>query len=617
MHMTIEEYLEKGNAALLENDLPTAREAYEAAIEQEETHAPAWHGLGHVLLREGELDQALECYEYASGEDEELTPPWTALGHLAVQQDEDQRAAQFYKNAIQLDPQDSEPWNGLGILYAGKLAKPQEAARCFLRAEHLGRERHANNTFVIFSQLPPQPFFSYRTIRDYMAPAAYPQWQAYREAVLEEALPLRAYLAWQNLQIEKGEHAPAKWDMWQGIIHFLMGDPAAGLTRLEKAQAETEGTDLMTAYYQIQCAWDFVEPEARYLETAVAAAEKYVPEVKSSGWGPFAKKQVAAPPLPPAELKQCYYAGLVFIENDELKKALLCFERIEKDFAPAAYLALWLTEELVLPKKKKQKAEVLLERENRERNFTEGIDAYPLSADTTSFLKQLTYVNHYLEVADAVDVLHYFAEFEGNPYDLEVHMGKDQPPFYQLWELPEELKDSFAADFRAHFCEQVESGLAEPLALLREKAGDQSVETAMAAAIETGEIPAAVTPSLSAYFQYRGQLEAPARHHLDLFAGIRQAGDTEEEDTGDEAAPTPAPPAQETLFLLDALTQPDARHAAGELAEHLETWRAVWENTPANYAGFREGLAEFIRNRPAPEPEEEMVVMEEISDEEE
>jgi tetratricopeptide (TPR) repeat protein len=612
--MTIEEYLEKGNAALETDDLPAAREAFEAIIEESESHAPAWHGLGHVLLREGELDQALECYEYAFGEDEDLTPPWTALGHLAVQQDEDQQATQFYKNAIQLDPQDSEPWNGLGILYASKLAKPQEAARCFLRAEHLGGERHANNTFVIFSQLPPQPFFSYRTIRDYMAPAAYPQWQAYREAVLEEALPLRAYLAWQNLQIENGGHAPEKWDMWQGIIHFLMGDPAAGLVHLEKAQAKTNRTDLMTAYYQIQCAWDFVEPETRYLETAVAAAEKYVPEVKSSGWGPFAKKQIAAPPLPPAELPQCYYAGLVFIESDDLKKALLCFERIEKDFAPAAYLALWLTEELVLPKKKKQKAEVLLERENREHNFTEGINVYELSADTTSFLRQLTYVNHYLEAADAIDVLHYFAEFEGNPYDLEIQMGKDQPPFYQLWELPQELKDKFAADFRDHFYQQIESGLAEPLALLREKAGDQPIEAALVDATGAAEIPAAVVPALTAYFQYQGQLEAPARHHLDLYAGIQSAGDAEAADTEGDG---PNPPAQNILFLLDALTQPGAHHTAGELAEHLEAWRAAWETPPADYVAFRAGLAEFIRNRPAPEPEEEMVVMEKISGEEE
>lgn len=611
--MTIEELIEQGQTALKQNDLPAAREAFDAAIEQEETNAPAWHGLGLVLLREGELDQALECFEYAAGENENLTPPWTALGHLAASLDEEQRAALFYKNAIQHNAQDPDPWNGLGILYAGKLGKPQEAVRCFLRAEHLGGGRHINNTVLLFSQLPPYPFFSYRIIRDYMPPAAYPKWAEFRKVTLEEALPLRAWLDWQSLKIANGQPAPDKWEMWQGIIHFLMGDPATALTYLDKAQSEKTETDLMIAYYQIQCAFDFVQAEAPYLEAALSVAEKYVPKVKSSGWGPFAKKKIEASPLSPAEREACYYAGLIFVENDDLKKALLCFERLEAEFPSAAYQALWLTEELVLPKKKKEKAEALLAREAEGRMFTDGISVFPLAADVDAFLRHLTYVNRYLELADAIDILHYHADFEGNPHDFEILMGKDQRPFYLLWEWTDEDRNRMIADLQSFFHQHVETTLAEPLAGLN-AAGHPSLETALAAAIGSNRLTADTTPLITAYFQYREKLEARSRRLLDLYA--QRPVETAEEQADEESAAAKAPDTR-LLFLLDALTQPEGLNLAGELAEHFAAWRAATETTPTDFHAFREQLEAFIRDRPAPEPEEDPVVMEEIRSEEE
>ena len=620
--MTLEEYLEKGQNALEQEDLQTAREAFEAAIEEEETYAPAWHGLGHVLLRDGQLDQAAECYEYAVGQDESLTPPWTDLGHLAAQQDEEQQATQFYKKAIQLDPQHSEPWNGLGILYASKLGKPTEAARCFLRAEHLGQSRHANNIFTIFSQLPPQPFFSYRTNRDHMPLAAYPQWKNYQEVVLEEALPLQAYLSWQNLQIENGQAAPAKWEMWQGIIHFLMGDPAIALSYLNIAQAETAETDLMIAYYQIQCAWDFVQSEAAYMEAALAKAETYVPQLKSSGWRPFAKKKAVAPTLPREEFLPCYYAGLIFIENDELKKAMSCLERIEQDFMPAAYLALWLTEEMVLPKKKIQKAEALLQSENRERQFTEGIAVHQLDGNSDTFLQHLTFVNHYLELADAIEIFHYYAEFEGNPHDFEIHMAKDQRPFYQLWELPAENKTQFVADFHAHYYRQIENALPEQLALLANSTNNSELETAFTTAIDSGDFSARSTPLLTAYFQYKGQLEIKSRQLLNLYALLRPEKETEDSGEGEsEEHPLPAPklPNHKIRFLIDALSQPEEQQNAGTLAEHFEIWRFDDETPPTTFSDFQEELEAFIATRPIqiPEPKKEEGVDYDVIGEEE
>lgn len=612
VHMTIEEYIQQGQTALGQTDLPAAREAFEAATELDETHAPAWQGLGYVLLGEGELAQAVECFEYARGEDETLTPPWTALGHLAAQQEDEQTATQYYKNAIQLDPQNPDPWNGLGILYAGKLRKPQEAVRCFVRAEYLGGDQHINNTFLLFSQLPPYPFFSYRIIRDYMPPAVYPKWKEYRKVALEEALPLQTFLTWQNLRIERGETPPPAWEMWLGIIHFLTGDPATALKHLDKAQAEQPETDLMIAYYQIQSAWDFVQADAPYLEAALTRAETYLPEVKSSGWGPFARKKTVAPPLPSEELAACYYAGLIFIEADELKKALLCFERIEQDFLPAAYQALWLTEEMVLPKKKKEKATALLERENQSQAYTVGLPVYRLNTDDKAFLQYLDQANRYLELADAIDIFHYHAEFEGNPYDYEITMAKDQRPFYLLWELPEESKDVFLEDTRTAFYQKVETGLAEALAHLAGLSEQDTMEGKLASAIDAGLLDAKTTSPLTAYFQYKNELETPSRHLLDLYAQTKPAA----EETEEPAKPLDAS-LQELIFLIDGLTQPEAMDEMGDQAHHFAAFQSEREEPPASFEAFRTELAAFIQDRPAPETEEDAVVLEEVRGEEE
>lgn len=600
--MTKEEYLQKGRSLLEEKEWEAAQEALEAALELDEEYAEAWHELGHIFLQNGELAQAQEYYEYAAQNKDALRVPWTALGHAAAQQEEGKDLAlQYYKTAVQADPQNSDPWNGLGILYASKIGKPPEAARCFLRAEYLGKERHAANTFIIFAQLPPQPFFSYRLIRDYMPATVYPEWKNYVLGTVEEAGPLQAYLQWMQIRQTKGENLPPEWQKWLGLIHYHMGDPATALTYLDQAQEKNEKPDLMIAYYQLQATWDFLESDAPYLEVALAEAEKYAHEPKK-GWAPWAKKQ-AAPPLSEQEIIPCYYAGLIFIENDELKKAMSCFERIENDFLPAAYMAYWLTEEMVQPKNKTQKAAVLLEREATKKQFTEGLSTSPLDADPEKFLQQLSAVNRYLELADAIDVLHYQADFEGNPYDYEIAMSKDQAPFYMLWKLAGDERETAISEIRKAFFQEIETALASSLEALASSTDNQSIEERIANALQNRQIDREAAPLLAAYFHQKDRLDTRAKHFLDLYPAILP----QEEETEVEKEVASPLPGRELAFLLHFLTEPESQLAGGELANAFVEFREEQKKSEAtlSYPTFREQLTAFAEKQKQAAEEEE------------
>ena len=210
-----------------------------------------------------------------------------------------------------------------------------------------------------------------------------------------------------------------------------MGDPSIALHHLTKSQELSTGLDLRIAYYQAQACWDFLESDRKYTEAALEKAATYLP-ASSSGWKIW-KKEEKAPALSGEELIQCYYAGLLYIDNDELKNALRCFERIENDYLPAAYQALWCYEEFKLAAKKKAKADFILQQEAQQRQFVDGIDPQQLDPQSTSLLADFLPVLQYVELIDAIELLHYHAEFEGNAQDFEVVNAKEQPAFPELW----------------------------------------------------------------------------------------------------------------------------------------------------------------------------------------
>ena len=432
--MTAEELYEQAQKHLEAGEHEAAEEVLAQAVALEPEWAEPWNSLGELYFGQEKYEEAMESYEQAVALDEENAGYWNALARVYALTKQVEEAKDAYQRAIKLDRNDPAPWNGLGVLYFEALGKPQNGMQCFQRAEYLGKERFAGNLFAAFAQLPPHPFFSYRVARDYMPAEDYPKWKGYLQQTLETALPLSAYLNWLDKKQQRAGLSEAAWHKMLGLANYYMGDPSLALEHLTQS-LEIE-QDLMAVYYQLLACWEFLEPDAPYLEPVLERASTFLPP-EQSGWK-FWQKKEEAPPLSGKAIEQCYYAGLIYVEQDEIEKALQCFERIERDFLPAAYQAFWCCEELVLGKKKKEKGDILLEQEARQQQFVNGLEPQPLSLEGQGFLADFLHAVRYSELEEALELLHMFAEFEGSSREYEIQSPREQPPFHQLWMLSKE-----------------------------------------------------------------------------------------------------------------------------------------------------------------------------------
>ena len=434
--MTSEEYYEQGKIHWEAGEYDEAEEHFAQALELEPEWARAWHGLGRLYFSREQYEEAVDAFQQSTALEEENPIHWLSLARAYTYLKLPNEALEAYQKSVKLNRQAAAPWNGLGVLYFEALGKPQNGVQCFRRAEYLGKDEFAGNLYAAFAQLPPFPFFSFRIVREYMPAEEYGKWKGYLQNTFETALPLAAYLNWLEKERERGGLPKGDWYKLLGLVHYYMGDPAAALDHFVKSQEQSRELDLMVSYYQLLACWDFLEPDAPYLEPALERAAEFLPPEQSS-WKFWQKKEEAAPLLE-KEFTACYYAGLIFVEHDELEKALLCFERIEQDFLPAAYQAFWCCEELMLGKKKKEKGEFLLAQEAGQQQFINGLQPQPLDLDAKQPLSPFLQAIRYIELEEGIERLHMYAEFEGTPQEYEIQNATDQPAFYQLWQLSPE-----------------------------------------------------------------------------------------------------------------------------------------------------------------------------------
>ncbi len=599
------DYFEQATALFEQGNYEAAKEAFEAAIEENEEDARAWNGLGNACLRAGEHEEAYEAFEQAVAWDESFAPAWHGLGLALERLEQYPKALEALQQAIRLNRESAEAWNSLGGLYINRLGRPEEGIRCFQRLEFLSQGRFAANLFALFSQLPNYPFFSWRIIQAYMPMADYGNWGGYIRQTMQDAGPLLACQHELSLRRQAGELSEAQWLLWAGLASLMMGDPATALGYLNRCQPLQPEPSLLAAYYQLQACWDFHEPDTEYLRPARERAAAFLPREQDSGWQFWKKKkEPSSPALPPEDYEDCYYAGMIFAYNGELEEAMKCFERIESDFLPAAYQALWLCEEMVQPKKKKEKAALVLSMEAKQRQFTGGIQPVNLSAKAPDPLAVLMPVVRYQELADAIEVLHLFTEFEGNPHDFEVLNPREQPPFHQLWTMSPEEEQRI-------------------LNLLREENKRLAPESLAGA----GAPPAEAWPALEQLARARPfdrqqffsllmflNVEKKLTEYETIMAGLfgalvpeNQEGELREaeaEDAGAGAAESPKPTLAGNLSVLDAglgwpglLHSYENRAAAGALAELAAQWLQEPGTQISSLQAFREQLEAFIETK--------------------
>lgn len=221
------------------------------------------------------------------------------------------------------------------------------------------------------------------------------------------------------------------------MIHYFMGDPSVALKYMDQSQGEEDGINLMIAYYQLQACYDFHEPEAPYLKPALERAATYL-QPKPTFWQRISG---GAQRLDTEGILQCYYAGQIFVFIEEYEKALICFERVEKQYLPAAYMAVWMCKLLKNYNRRAKKVKALLKREVKERRFTEGLSYVYLDLDEPQFWKPFFHVAQYFELIEAIADFRYAAKGEKTGKKLRIANPKAQPYYHQLWQIrPEDQR---------------------------------------------------------------------------------------------------------------------------------------------------------------------------------
>lgn len=413
-------------------DYEAALDAFELALEAGEESAALWRDVGRTHIQLEDWESAEAALDEATALDERDAQAWYAKGNVYQATGDMATALKAYETALVFEPDWALPWLAKGAIYLAMPDRGEDGLRHLKRALHLDAGKVARHVFALFAQLPPMPFLSYRLIRDQMMPWAYQQHEDYVRHTFELAQPLRAFLSAYKRETHASSFAA-------GLLHFYLGDPERALRAFSEMETTQERVgELQLLYYKLQASYGFAEDDEADMERALVLAAAYLPPEQGGGWGLFKKKKaVEAPPLAASEWEACYYAGLIYVENDQLDEALRCFERIEGDYLPALYQAMWVYEEKVNTKKKKEKAVALLQREAENPEFSVDYPVHELSLEQGQFDTQMRFCMRYQELAEAIELLHFYAEFEAD--GQEVALPSQQPAVFERWTMSEEL----------------------------------------------------------------------------------------------------------------------------------------------------------------------------------
>lgn len=98
--------------------IPRFQQAIERySAEQSQAAAVSWNHLGNAYRGLSRFEEAIEAYQQAIELDDTYVAPWNSLGRIYVEQERPQEAIDAYRQSIKLDASDARPWNSLGNIY--------------------------------------------------------------------------------------------------------------------------------------------------------------------------------------------------------------------------------------------------------------------------------------------------------------------------------------------------------------------------------------------------------------------------------------------------------------------------------------------------------------------
>ncbi len=139
--------VDRGNEALLKNDLAAAAEHFRKALELYPDYDLAYNNLGVVLMQQGDVEGGRRNFEKAIQLNGHFSRAYTNLGKLALQENKFDAANDYLRKSLASDPLNPET-----LLYAAEaavlLGHYQEAAAAVRTLHTVPHEKYALGHFV-------------------------------------------------------------------------------------------------------------------------------------------------------------------------------------------------------------------------------------------------------------------------------------------------------------------------------------------------------------------------------------------------------------------------------------------------------------------------------------
>jgi tetratricopeptide (TPR) repeat protein len=134
---TAEYWVHKGDLLFnLSNYYNESIEAYDMAIELNQSYAVAWSRKGNALHSLGKYDEAIKAYDEAIRLDHNYAAIWNNKGNDLNDQGKYDVAIKYFDKAIRLDPNDVAAWNNKGVAFDGQ-GKYGEAIQSYNKASSI------------------------------------------------------------------------------------------------------------------------------------------------------------------------------------------------------------------------------------------------------------------------------------------------------------------------------------------------------------------------------------------------------------------------------------------------------------------------------------------------
>ena len=217
---TAEDWCNKGNILLNLGEYNESINAYNKAIELNQSLAVAWKQKGNAFLNLTEYHESLSCYDNAIRLDPNYAAAWNNVGVALMNIGEYDAAINAWNKAIKLDP-DASIWNNKGLAL-NEQGKYDEAAKAFGEASRLDPKNFStwNATEYALSHSP-----------DWMEITSYEQGRGMNCYIMVYNIAGKMIKSDGNLNIEifEGDSASKLWSKSYSVKATEFVDTTVGL----------------------------------------------------------------------------------------------------------------------------------------------------------------------------------------------------------------------------------------------------------------------------------------------------------------------------------------------------------------------------------------------------